>query len=90
MNGSIAVRRNVRLKITQGLHIRACSNVIAVVMPYDGQVKIYYGEKCADASSMFELVQLAALPDSELIIEATGAGAEEILDRLETLLSTPE
>ena len=90
MNGSAVISRVVRLKIRQGLHIRACSNVTALVGQHGSQVRIRYGEKSADASSMFDLVQLAALPESDLIIEANGDDAETILDLLEKLLSTPE
>ncbi|MEW4490573.1 HPr family phosphocarrier protein [Thalassoglobus sp. JC818] len=90
MNGSIVLRRTVRLKITQGLHIRACSNVIALVGRHSGQVRITYGDKTADASSMFDLVQLAAVPDSMLELEATGDEAEQVLNELEELLSRPE
>lgn len=87
MSGDQIIRRNVRLKIEQGLHIRACSNVIAIVDGFGGKVTIQYGDKSADASSMFDLMLLAALPDSELVIEANGEGAEEIVDRLELLFS---
>lgn len=90
MNGPVIIRREVRLKIAQGLHIRACSNVTALVIPYDGYVKIHFGNKSADASSMFDLIQLAAPPDSLLILEAAGENAEEILNQLEQLLSTNE
>lgn len=82
-------RRVVRLQIEQGLHIRACSNVVAIVEGFTGSISIAAGEKKADATSMFDLLMLAALPGTDLILEATGEGSEEILDRLETLLSQP-
>ncbi len=84
-----SIRRNVRLKLAQGLHIRACSNVIAIVGDFAGKVTIHSGEKSADASSMFDLLLLTALPDSDLVIEATGDGAETIVEKLEDLFSTP-
>ena len=90
MNGPVIIRRDVRLKIAQGLHIRACKNVTALVISYGGPVRIHFGDKSADASSMFDLIQLAAMPGSELVIEAGGEDAERILDQLELLLSSEE
>lgn len=82
------IRRNVRLKISQGLHIRACSNVISIVDGFPGSVFIINGDKRADASSMFDLLLLAAHPESDLVIEADGDGAEAIIDKLTQLFST--
>ena len=81
------IRRTVKLKIEQGLHLRACSNVVAIVEGFQGKVLISSGEKTADAFSMFDLLQLAAMPDTDLELEANGDGAEEIVNRLETLFS---
>ncbi|WP_417850409.1 HPr family phosphocarrier protein [Thalassoglobus sp.] len=82
-----SIRRNVRLKLAQGLHIRACSNVIAIVSGFAGKVLIHVGDRSADASSMFDLLLLTALPDSDLVIEASGDGAESIVEKLEDLFS---
>ena len=87
MSGSHSLQRTVRLKIVQGLHIRACSGVVAIMDGVKGQAKIHYGNKSADASSMYDLMLLAALPEAELTIEAEGVDAESILDQIEELLS---
>lgn len=81
------IQRPVKLNLAQGLHIRACSRVVALVGSFGGQVRIRYGEKSADASSMFDLVQLAALPGSDLVLEGDGDGAEAVLDALADFLS---
>lgn len=87
MSETVPIRRTVRLKLAQGLHIRVCSSVIGIVAQFTGKVTIIYGEKIADASSMFDLMLLAALPNAELTIEASGPGAEEVIDQLEKLFS---
>ncbi|WP_437203161.1 HPr family phosphocarrier protein [Planctomicrobium sp. SH664] len=87
MSGSTLISRTVKLNLSQGLHIRACSKVVAIVGKFNGQVRIRYGNRTADASSMFDLVQLAAVPGSELVLEANGDGAEGVLDALEQLFS---
>lgn len=88
MSESDAIRRTVQLKIQQGLHIRACSKVLAIVEGFPGKVTISAGDKSADASSMFDLLLLAAMPGTDLAIEASGEGALEIIDKLDVLLST--
>ncbi|HWL10689.1 MAG TPA: HPr family phosphocarrier protein [Planctomicrobium sp.] len=87
MSESTSISRSVKLNLTQGLHIRACSRVVALVGGFDGQIRIHYGNRSADASSMFDLMQLAALPGSDLTIEGLGDGAEPILDDLENFFS---
>ncbi len=89
MSDSQPIQRTVRLKIVQGLHIRACSGVVAIMDGFEGRVQIHYGNKSADASSMFDLMLLAALPNSELSLEAEGEGSELILDQIEDFLSHP-
>ena len=87
MTDSASIRRTVRLKLAQGLHMRVCTHVIGIVGKFPGKVSIGYNGNSADASSMFDLMLLAALPDSELLIEAAGDGAEEVVNQLERLFS---
>ncbi|WP_437229099.1 HPr family phosphocarrier protein [Planctomicrobium sp. SH661] len=86
-SGYSLISRPVKLQLAQGLHIRACSRVVALVGQFQGQIRIRCGERCADASSMFDLIQLVAVPGSELILEGEGDGAESVLDSLEQFLS---
>lgn len=87
LNGFDLISRRVHLQLAQGLHIRACSRVVALVGPFSGHVRIRCGDRSADASSMFDLIQLVAVPGSELILEGDGDGAEPILDSIEHFLS---
>lgn len=87
MDESALVTRSVQLQLEQGLHIRVCSLVVSIVSPFDGTVQIRHGERSADASSMFDLLQLLALPGAMLDMEACGPGANEVLDKLAALFS---
>lgn len=89
MSDQLVLRRQVTLNLAQGLHIRACSRVVAVASAASGDVYIQNGDRKADAKSMFDLMQLAALPGSLLLLEATGDNAGDILDQLEALFSLP-
>jgi len=86
-SGSNLIIRHVQLQLAQGLHIRACSRVVALVGPFPGRVRIRCGDRSADASSMFDLIQLVAVPGTELVLEGDGDGVEMVLDALEQFLS---
>jgi phosphotransferase system HPr (HPr) family protein len=79
--------RSVILQLEQGLHLRVCSRVVAIVSGFDGVVRIHNGDKSADAASMFDLLQLVALPGAELKVEANGAGGEQVVDQLTALFA---
>ncbi len=87
MSDSALISRQVKLHLAQGLHIRACSKVVAIVSGFDGQIKIRYGNRSADAGSMFDLMQLAAIPGADLTLEGQGDGVESVLDSLEEFFS---
>lgn len=89
MNAHSPISRLVILRRKQGLHLRVASQVIALVRDFPGEARIRYGEKSADASSMFELIQLIALPDAELEVIAAGDGAQAIVDGIAAVLSRP-
>lgn len=81
------ITRVIILRRRQGLHLRLASQVIALVQGFPGQVSIHHGDRCADANSMFEMMQLIALPDSKLEVVAVGEGGDAILNGLEELFS---
>lgn len=87
MSESIAITRSVRMNLEQGLHLRVCSQVLAIVNDFDGTVTIHNGDRSADAKSMFDLVQLSVFPGNEVLIEAHGCNAEKIVENLEELFS---
>jgi len=87
MSDTALITRQVKLNLAQGLHIRACSKVLALTNGFPGQITIRNGDRVADASSMFELIQLAAVPGSILTLDGQGDGAEVVLDALEDLFS---
>jgi len=87
MTGNSPTQRNLTLNLEQGLHIRACSLVVDIVSNFDGPVSVTYNGKSADAASMFDLLELAVLPDASVVVEASGPEADGILDQIEQLFS---
>ena len=87
MSNSELTLRSVVLQLEQGLHIRVCSKVVSLVTGFPGTVQIRNGDKVADAMSMFDLLQLVALPGNELQIEANGTGSSDVANQLAALFA---
>ncbi|MCA8991257.1 MAG: HPr family phosphocarrier protein [Planctomycetaceae bacterium] len=87
MGKSQTETRSVELCLEQGLHLRVCSLLVSIVTPFDGSVKISHQDRTADATSMFELLQLVALKGAVLEIEANGNDPTSVIDQIEEVLS---
>ncbi|WP_437184897.1 HPr family phosphocarrier protein [Planctomicrobium sp. SH668] len=87
VTGSDLIIRRLQLQLAQGLHLRACSRIVAIVGANAGQVRIRCGDRVADAGSMFDLIQLVAVPGAELVIECDDDSTLDVLEKLERYLS---
>ena len=83
----IMCTRTVVVADADGLHMRACSNVVRVLQAHEAAVNIRNGDRVADGSSIFELLLLAAGQGTELVILAQGPDAEQAVEALVEILS---
>ena len=81
------VRREVLVKNANGLHLLPCSLIARTVKEFDGTVRLIRGNQAANAKSIMDVIQLGAVCGTELVIEAEGHGANELMDRLEQLFA---
>lgn len=88
MNGA-PLHRKVTVANPNGLHMRPCAALVELAGRFKSSVTIHYEGKLANATSMWDLIALAAMPGSELLLEANGPDAVQALDALATLVSTP-
>jgi phosphocarrier protein HPr len=74
----------VRVENQYGLHARPSALVVGQAKRYPGtEISLYSEEgKSADASSIFDLMELGATFDKKIEIRAKGNDAEEALDKL--------
>ncbi len=75
-------RRNVTIINERGLHARASAKFVAMAQEYNVRVLVRRGTETVDASSIMDLLMLAAGPGTELEIEATGPDASAAIDAL--------
>ncbi|MEW4529809.1 MAG: HPr family phosphocarrier protein [Maioricimonas sp. JB045] len=85
MTESSRAERTVTVTMAHGLHMVPCSEIAKFVRDFDGEVRIRRDNVSADAHSVFDLLQLQAEQGALLVLEATGEGAESIVDGLARL-----
>jgi phosphotransferase system HPr (HPr) family protein len=66
----------------QGLHARPADLIVKAACRFQSQVEIVKGQERVDAKSMLAIFTLAALPGTELVVEAEGPDAAEAVDAL--------
>jgi phosphocarrier protein len=69
------------------LHIRNSASVVQAAMAYDASAWVCCGHQKAAATSVLELLMLAAQHGAELTLKATGPDADQLLDALVELFS---
>ncbi|GAA0306506.1 HPr family phosphocarrier protein [Halarchaeum salinum] len=78
----------------EGLHARPASLFVETVNEYDAEVTIgpegAADDDLVNASSMLAVTGLGVAGGEKLRVVAEGSDAEDVLDALEELLSTPE
>ncbi|MHC4846731.1 MAG: HPr family phosphocarrier protein [Planctomycetota bacterium] len=81
-------RAVVRIVNPQGLHARPISSFVSLVQSFEASLSVRGPDgTVADGSSIFSMMTLAAGEGTELILEADGAQADELLAALEDLVS---
>jgi phosphotransferase system HPr (HPr) family protein len=82
-------RAVVRIVNPQGLHARPISSFVSLVQAHDATVSVRGPDgTVADGSSIFSMMTLAAAKGTELVLEADGAQAGELLVALAELVSS--
>lgn len=69
------------------MHMVPCSRLMQLLKPFDSEVMIHYEEKQVNATSMIDLLTLAAPQGAELLFQATGADSQQAIQAIETLFA---
>lgn len=84
-----SLRRKVTITNPQGLHIRPASAFAQTAMKFQCRVTVWKEAQGVNGRSPLELLLLAALPGTELVVEVSGDDAESALEVLAELLAAP-
>jgi phosphocarrier protein len=82
--------RKLRARVTicnrKGLHARASARFVKCAEAFDAVVTVTKDERKVGGSSIMSLLMLAAVPGTELLLEAEGPEREEALRALVSLV----
>lgn len=83
------VQRTVCVANPQGLHMRPSAAFVELAGRFQSNVTVTHEGRSVNGKSLWDLLLLAAMPGSELTLEADGPDAKQALDALSDLLSAP-
>lgn len=73
---------------SQGLHARPCHAIVSAALDFQSELRIRHGDHEVNGKSILELMTLQASCGAELSIQARGADATALLDRLVKLIES--
>jgi phosphotransferase system HPr (HPr) family protein len=79
--------RTVVVTDPAGVHLRSALAIIQTVNQGQSKVTIAKGEQKVDATEMWQIMGLVALPGERLTLAATGPDADAVLSKLEPLFA---
>lgn len=86
MNVEPVVRRTVKVKNPNGLHLRPWSLVTKLAQPYKAKIEVVKECERADVRSVISLMTLGVKHGETLIVEARGDDAEQAVAALAEFL----
>ncbi|QDT99771.1 HPr family phosphocarrier protein [Gimesia aquarii] len=75
-------RQNVTVKMKQGLHLRPISEIVRISRNYACDFKISNGSRSGNAKEIYDLLELKAMPETELVLEANGDDANKLIEEI--------
>ena len=88
MNQDSVCRQTVTVNLENGLHLIPGSQIAQLARRFDCDLTIRKGESQADAKNVLDIIALAAVRGTELILETSGRGASEALQELVRLFES--
>ena len=81
-------RRTVLVPNELGLHLRAAAKIVQITTPALCPVWLTLGRTTVDAKSLLGITSLVAQKGTELVVSASGAGEDEVVNRLVQLIES--
>ena len=81
------LEREARIVNARGLHARAAAQVVKLANTFDAEISVLHDGQTVTATSIMDLLLLAAGPGSRVVIQASGPQAEEALEALTALVT---
>ncbi len=82
-----ALRRVLQIVNKKGLHARASAKFVQTVEKYDVEVTVTRGSETVGGTSIMGLMMLSAAEGTEIMVEAAGKQAGEVMEALVALVA---
>jgi phosphocarrier protein HPr len=82
-------RRAVKVVNPLGLHHRVADRFSRSARQFTASVAVYHGEARADGKSVWDLMMLVVLPETEVVVEVDGPDATAAIGILADILASP-
>ena len=82
-----AIRRVLEIVNKKGLHARASAKFVQTVEKFDAEVTVTRGSETVGGTSIMGLMMLSAAAGTEIVIEAKGKQAADVMDALVELVT---
>jgi phosphotransferase system HPr (HPr) family protein len=83
------LRRTVKVVNPLGLHHRVADRFSRAARQYAASVAVYHGDARADGKSVWDLMMLVVMPDTEVVVEVDGPDGAAALGALADILASP-
>ena len=77
----------IRVGDPHGLHLRQAALFVRLAQSYRSRVSLFYRNRCADGSSILDILSLAAARDAEIAVIAEGPDEQQVIDKATQLFS---
>jgi len=81
------LEREVEIVNARGLHARAAAKVVKLAEGFDAEITFSHEGQTVSATSIMDLLLLAAAPGSRVLMQASGPEAEAALEALAQLVA---
>lgn len=81
-----SISRTVTIRNKRGLHARASAKFVTIASSFDAAVEVSKDGAGVCGTSIMGLMMLAAAPGDDIVISASGLGAEEVVAALTALV----
>jgi phosphocarrier protein HPr len=82
-----AIRRVLEIVNKKGLHARASAKFVQTVEKFDAEVTVTRGGETVGGTSIMGLMMLSAATGTEIIVQARGKQADEVMEALVELVN---
>jgi len=79
--------RTVTVENEEGIHVRAADLIAKQVRRFDAKVVLTKDSRRVEGTDVLQILSLGTLPGDQVVLEADGADAEEVLDALTRLFA---